>query len=150
MTLRSLLHEVILGRKQALSGEQIAERLGLAYWSMMKQLNPNEEGYRFPAEMLIALMLLTKDFRILQYIARECGFVAVRVDRHKRGSRGALAEHGVVYAKYAQALQEMYESHSIGDREYEIVQRFFAEVAGHVRNAKDTHDSHNQVTMGWM
>jgi len=63
------------------STEQIADELGVGYSNFSRQLNPNDEGARFPAEYLIPLMRATGDYSALQHMAARTGHVVVSVKK---------------------------------------------------------------------
>ena len=56
-------------------------RVGVGYSNFCRQLNPNDEGARFPAESLIPLMRATKDFAALHHIASRTGHLVINIQK---------------------------------------------------------------------
>jgi len=63
------------------STEQIADELGVGYSNFSRQLNPNDEGARFPAEYLIPLMRATGDYSPLEHMAARTGHLVVSIKK---------------------------------------------------------------------
>lgn len=120
-----------------LSMAELAERLGFkTVWPLYKALNPEEEGHRFPADLIAPFCRLTGSLEPLEHIAAQCGCVVVRVDRIKHGKGDDLPEHGEDYARYLAALTRMYRDGRIDDAGYAVIRRFLAAVCCHAKSAE--------------
>ncbi len=73
-TLKDVLYEVV--HQSGIDARVIAERLGMSYQMLLNAANPNLEDFKFQARHIIGLTLLTKDFRLLDYLEASCGRVA--------------------------------------------------------------------------
>jgi len=77
--------------------EQIADELGVGYSNFSRMLNPNDEGARFPAELLIPVMKATGNYSPLKHIAARTGHLVINVKR-LRVPKGQAGERDVQMA----------------------------------------------------
>jgi len=63
-----LLHDVVFGNKD-LPAKAIASKLGLEYPNLARQVNPDDNGARFDAAMVVPLSHVTRDMRLLHFQA---------------------------------------------------------------------------------
>ena len=71
-TLLEVIAETVLDGK--VPAKVVAETLGKPYPTLMRELNPQDEGAKLGAEMLIPVMRATGDDRPLYYLAQQMGY----------------------------------------------------------------------------
>lgn len=82
--LKSFLYKTI--HRNAKTVSQLADETGIsASYLYRAGLPEDQSGVKFPIEYLIPLMKATKDYSVLAYIAKTCGFLTVKVPRVKGG-----------------------------------------------------------------
>jgi len=138
-TLKQELYKTI--HRDDLSVEEIAERIGMApgylYRAVLPDLEESGEkssGVAFPLKRLISLILVTKDFRVLDHIERAVGRVAIPVKKEGCGdleglyreSLAATAEFGdlvrKVHAATADERISLPEKEAIGRQGWQAIQ----------------------------
>ncbi len=70
------------------SREELADELGVGYSNFSRMLNPNDEGARFPAELLIPMMKATGNYSPLEHMAARTGHIVIST-RKLRVPRGS-------------------------------------------------------------
>jgi hypothetical protein len=85
--LRHELYRTLYGSK--LSAEEIAQRLGISGSYLRRAVLTGDSAVRFPLDLFVELMRQCDDFRALQLIARECGYVAVPVAQIRQTKKKA-------------------------------------------------------------
>ena len=83
--LRHELHRTLHEAK--LSTEELAWRLGLSPSYLYRAVLTTTSAVRFPADLLAELMRQCGDYRTLEYLARECGYIAVPVAKIRRAKK---------------------------------------------------------------
>lgn len=78
-TIKTLLYKTIHRNKKSI--EQIADEIGITSNSLYRYCLDGESGSDLPLKRLVPLMIATKNFSILDHIARICGFVLIKVPR---------------------------------------------------------------------
>jgi len=137
MTLIELLQNVVLSKKQPLSADEIAERIGYTNTSSLrKAIDPENDRYHFRLERLHLLMKATHDYRLLHHLAQMCGFVCIRFDRFA-GSRAAeLGNLANLFGKASKALERMYADGTLTQEEHDAIYSLLEAVAGHYKAAQ--------------
>lgn len=72
-TIEELIHEAV--HAGPLPAKQLCDKMGVKYFTLMRQVNPTDDASSFPLKQLIGLMEAQKDFRILEKLNAACGFL---------------------------------------------------------------------------
>ncbi len=75
--------EDVVRRCKGKSREEVADEVGTTYSSFSRMLNPNDDGARFPAELLIPVMKATRNYEPLRHIAARTGHIVINVNKLK-------------------------------------------------------------------
>jgi hypothetical protein len=78
--LKRELHATLHNCKRK-SVDEVAWTLRVSPSYLYRSCLPNENGCRFPADLLPALMAETRDYRVLEFLARETDHVLVRNEK---------------------------------------------------------------------
>jgi hypothetical protein len=63
-----MLHDTVFSNK-TMPAKAVAEKLGLEYPNLSRQVNPDDTGARFDAAYVAPLLHITQDFRLLHFQA---------------------------------------------------------------------------------
>jgi hypothetical protein len=83
---------------------QLADELGKDDSMFYRMCNAADDGARFPAELLIPLMLATKDFSILEHIARRTGHLVIEIRKLRIKANGAVEVREVLHQSFVDAM----------------------------------------------
>ncbi|MBN2140860.1 MAG: transcriptional regulator [Desulfovibrionaceae bacterium] len=114
MSLLNVLHDLAIRAPSGKPARDIAERLGLAYSTMMSQLNDAIETHKFAVENLLPFMEITGSDEPLHYLARVRGGVFIKLPRvsgeglksQERRAIRAVKEFGELMAEFEAALED--------------------------------------------
>lgn len=73
----STVHELVL--ESGLGAKNIAAAVGKPYSTLLREVNPYDEGAKLGAETLVDIMKVTGNILPLEYIAEELGYELKRV-----------------------------------------------------------------------
>lgn len=86
---------------------QLAEELDKDDSIFYRMLNPNDDGARFPASLLIPLMLATNDFSALEHIASRAGHVIVNLKKLRVPKGGGVDIQNDLHETFADLGKEL-------------------------------------------
>lgn len=111
--LMDLLQDLVKHAPNGLTADQVAERLGKAYPTLMNELNPAIDSHKFGLQLLIPLMEIVNSDLPAHYIAGARGGVFVRLPKSRCVEASAqhqcliaVKEFGELVAQTADALSD--------------------------------------------
>ncbi len=113
MSLLNVLHDLVIRAPSGKPARDIAERLGLAYSTMMSQLNDAIETHKFAVENLLPMMELTGSDEPLHYLARARNGVFIKLPKvagdltaSERQALTAVKEFGELMGEFTTATED--------------------------------------------
>jgi len=101
------LYETV--RRSDKSVADLADSIGMGESHLYKATTPGEAGCNFPLQKLIPLMKETRDYRVLQRIARLCDFILVKVPRSKKFDLRKIGDYQLLLTELIQYLYKLIE-----------------------------------------
>ena len=83
MELTRIVHTSIL--ESPIPAKIIAKKIGKPYSTLLREVNPYDEGAKLGVETLLQILKITGDTRPLEYIASELGLELVSKKMRKTG-----------------------------------------------------------------
>lgn len=83
MQLARLLHSTIL--ESSVPAKVIAKQIGKPYSTLLREVNPYDEGAKLGAETLLQILKITGNVAPLEYLANELGLELVSKNMRKTG-----------------------------------------------------------------
>ena len=77
--LSKIIHSMIL--ESPIPAKVLAKRIGKPYSTLLREVNPHDEGAKLGVETFIQLLKVTGDMSPIEYIARELDFELVPKSR---------------------------------------------------------------------
>ncbi len=110
-TLKSFLYETVHRANKTVA--ELSDETGISTSYLYRACLPIEEkhgsGVKFPVDYLIPLMNATKNYSILNHIAKRCGFLLVKIPRFKNlklDGIGMLNEYQEATTKAVRDMKE--------------------------------------------
>lgn len=108
--MRQVIRNTILGGKKSVA--QKADEMGISESSLYRYgLDDDGSGSKMPAERLMSLMLVSKDFSILHHLAARLGFICLRIPRIPRSKRDDETDRQVFQKAFLHALEAIMKFH---------------------------------------
>ena len=80
-----LMHEIVMGSGAKVPAKVVAEELTKPYFTLARELNPDDDGAKLDAAHVLPIMLVTGDDRPLQFLAAHMGKRVSDMDRQPDG-----------------------------------------------------------------
>lgn len=69
-----LMHEVVFGQKAKIAPKVLADELAKPYFTLARELNPDDDGAKLDASLILPIMLHTGDHSPLEFLAHALGY----------------------------------------------------------------------------
>lgn len=113
-TIKTLLYKAIHRSKK--SAAQVADEIGISYSYLCRAGLPTDEnGCRFPVELMVPLMKVTGNYDLLKHIAGLSGYLTVKIPRafnDKKNEVSAVNNYNQVCADAANKMMDFFMSPS--------------------------------------
>lgn len=106
-SLLDLLHDLARHAPNGLKTEQVAERLGKPYSTLMNELNPAIESHKFSATLLIPLMQAVGSDTPAHYIAGAMGGVFLPLPKAEGGCNAVQEQALVTVKEFGEFIAEI-------------------------------------------
>lgn len=71
---RELMHEVVMGETAKVPAKAVAQELDKPYFTLARELNPEDPGGKLDAALVLPIMQTTGDHRPLEFLAHAMGY----------------------------------------------------------------------------
>jgi len=82
---KELMHEVVMGQGAKVPAKVVAEELTKPYFTLARELNPDDDGAKFCSSLILPTMNITDDDRPLLFLAASRGKRVVDIKRRPDG-----------------------------------------------------------------
>ena len=82
---KELMHLVVIEDPRSVPAKKVADELVKPYFTLARELNPDDEGAKLCASLVLPIMLIAKDDRPLHFFASHMGKRVVDVSRRPDG-----------------------------------------------------------------
>lgn len=92
-TLTEVVRDALIYDSPKLPLKQVAADLGKPYFTLTRELNPDDDGAKLGADLLLPIMRLTGDIRPLEWLASRLGYALVPEDQIQPDRESWQGEH---------------------------------------------------------
>lgn len=92
-TLTEVVRDALIYDSPRLPLKQVAADLGKPYFTLTRELNPDDDGAKLGADLLLPIMRLTGDIRPLEWLAARLGYALIPEDQIQPDRESWQGEH---------------------------------------------------------